>query len=216
MRRGGIKERVKQMLKGFVVASLEIVASTVPARRYIMSMSPFYFCRAFVHLFAFLVAVSAPEAWATHSQANCDQRDKLLSLLSGRPHYEQQALVMMDELPGQGHRLELFMNSGEGGRHSYTLLRIRRGGNQACIVSAGVIASKSQDKRGRSHLNLNDENDPDVFDIVTCHRHYIITRAFVDKDVCDLKERLYGTSSFIVSYGRIHEDHRTLIPWPSN
>lgn len=181
-----------------------------------MSSSPLFFWQAFVHFFAFLVAVSTPEAWATNPRANCDQQDKLIALLSGRPHYERSALVVIDELPGQGHRLELFMNSGEGGHHSYTQLRIHRGGDLACIVSAGVVVRKLQDKQGRSHLILNDENDPDVFDIVTRHGYYVMTRAFVDEDVRAPMELLYGTSSFIVSYGRIVEDHRASIPWPSN
>jgi hypothetical protein len=165
---------------------------------------------------ALLMAIAMPSAWAIHPSEHCDLRDKLVGLFTGKPHYERQAMVMIDELPGEGHHLELFMNSGEGRRHSYTLIRIRRGGNIACIISAGLVGSRSQDQRGRSHLNLNDENDPEVIEIVTCHKHYVMTRTIVEEDVCTLMVGLSSATRFIVSYGRILEDYRASIPWPSN
>jgi len=69
------------------------------------------------------MVVFAPDVSATDPSAVCDKREKLIAKLSDRPHFEREALVLLDGVPGQGHRIELFMNSGEGGRHSYTMLR---------------------------------------------------------------------------------------------
>ncbi len=163
-----------------------------------------------------LMAIDVPEVLATDPSANCDKREKLVAQLSDRPHFEREALVLLDGVPGQGHRIELFLNSGEGGRHSYTMLRTLRGAHQTCIVSAGAIGSSSTDKRARSHLILKDENDNEVFDIITCEGRYVITREFVDEDVCALMEQLFHETKFVVSYGRVLKDNRASIPWPSN
>jgi len=84
---------------------------------------------------------------ATHPENHCDIHDRLVALLAGHPHYERPALVLCDELPAQGHLLELFMNSGERNRHSYTLICTRKDEDVTCIVSAGLIKSKYIDSK---------------------------------------------------------------------
>lgn len=155
-------------------------------------------------------------AKATNPYEVCDGYEALARKLTGKPHYESQALVLQDEMPGQGHRLELFMNSGEGGRHSYTLLRIRREQTKVCIVTAGLVAGKSRDANGYDHLMLEDEMDPVVFDAVTCKGRYVITREPAEQDVCLLAITALADKHVVVSFGQILEDRRAEIPWPGN
>jgi hypothetical protein len=162
-----------------------------------------------------LLAVGV-DAYATDVEKHCDQRSRLVELLIKPPHYEQQALVLQDKMPGQGHRLELFMNSGENGRHSYTMIRTRRNSNRTCIVSAGLVKERHIDRGGREHLKLADENDPDSYEVITCHSYYVITRTFLEEDICDKMIELYGVSSPVASYGDVLEDKRKMIPWPEN
>ncbi len=72
--------------------------------------------RAVAALTIALVLVNAPGAMATDPSKNCATRDQLVPLLTGSVHNERQVLVLEDEMPGQGHSFELFMNRGEGGR----------------------------------------------------------------------------------------------------
>jgi len=160
--------------------------------------------------------LAAPRALATNPEAICQNRDVLASTLVGKPHFEKQALVLKDEMPLQGHQLELFMNSGEGGRHTYTLLRVRRGEKIACILTAGLVAGKSTDTHGQAHLMLEDENDPDTFEVVICSAHYVITRAVIADNVCEDTGKRAAAGRLIASYGRITADNRATIPWPAN
>jgi len=160
--------------------------------------------------------LTAPQAAATDPEAICDNRDVLVSMLVGKPHFERQALVLKDEMPLQGHRLELFMNSGEGGRHSYSLIRVRGGEEIACILTAGLVAGKTKDAQGQAHITLNDENDADIFEIVICPSHYVITRAASTDNVCENTEKRAEAGRLIASYGRIITDNRAAIPWPAN
>ena len=162
------------------------------------------------------VLIAGPEASATDPEAICEPPDVLASMLTGKPHFERQALVLQDEMPGQGHRLELFMNSGEGGRHSYTLLRVRRGEKVACILTAGIVAGRKTDAEGYSHITLNDENDADTFELVDCPSHYVITRSVSKENVCEDTGKRAALGRFIASYGQILKDNRTAIPWPAN
>lgn len=169
---------------------------------------------------AFALLASANPAHATDPEEFCNEHDALVSQLMGKPHYERQALLLADELPSQRHRLELFMNAGEGGRHTYSLLRTRRGGSKACIVSAGLVEKHDRDRYGHNHLTLNDENDPDSFEFVVCDGQYVIYRKTADTkiapsvDVCANVKALTLSPRLVVSYGTIAEDHRADIPWP--
>lgn len=175
-----------------------------------------------ISLPAFLLgaAVTSHPASATDPEEICIEHDALISQLTGKPHFERQALLLMDEIPSQRHRIELFMNSGEGGRHSYSLVRTRRGGSEACIVSAGLVEGRDTDTFGHPHLTLKDENDPETFDFVGCDGRYVMFRTTAltevgeSVDVCENVKALALTPRLVVSYGQIAEDHRAEIPWP--
>jgi len=159
-------------------------------------------------------------AHATDPEELCEDHDKLVAQLTGKPHFERQALLLADELPSQRHRLELFMNAGEGGRHTYSLLRTRRGGNEACLVTAGLIAGRSKDTHGHPHMTLSDENDPEMFEFVGCGGKYVILRSDVEVgpeiDVCESMKTLALTPRVVVSFGTIASDKRPNIPWPKH
>jgi len=171
-------------------------------------------------LLALTLLTTSSAVQATDPEEFCNEHDALVSQLTGKPHYERQALLLADELPSQRHRLELFMNAGEGGRHSYSLLRTRRGGSKACIVSAGLVEKRDRDRYGHNHLTLNDENDPDSFEFVACDGQYVIYRKTADTkigpsvDVCTNVKDLTLSPRLVVSYGTIAEDNRADIPWP--
>lgn len=173
-----------------------------------------------VGLLAFALLVPASPAQATDPEEFCNEHDTLVSQLTGKPHYERQALLLADELPSQRHRLELFMNAGEGGRHTYSLLRTRRGGSRACIVSAGLVTKHTRDRHGHNHLTLADENDPYSFEFVSCDEQYVIYRKSAvtqiepSVDVCANVEALTLSPRLVVSHGRITKDNRAEIPWP--
>lgn len=175
--------------------------------------SPVYVLLATLLLFA-----GSQSARATDPEEWCNEHDTLVAQLTGKPHYERRALLLADELPSQHHRLELFMNAGEGGRHTYSLLRTRRGGNETCIVTAGLIEGRTMDKHGHPHITLNDENDPEMFEFVGCDGRYVILRSGVDVgseiDVCKSMETLAQTPRVVVSFGKIAQDRRSEIPWP--
>lgn len=169
----------------------------------------------------FLVAIvlfAGTSAHATDPEELCEQHDKLVAHLTGKPHFERQALLLADELPSQRHRLELFMNAGEGGRHTYSLLRTRRGGNETCLVTAGLVAGRSRDSYGHPHISLRDENDPEMFEFVGCDGKYVILRSDVEIgpeiDVCASMQTLAKTPRVVVSFGTIANDNRSGIPWP--
>lgn len=159
-------------------------------------------------------------AHATDPEDLCNSHDTLVGQLTGKPHYERQALVLKDEIPSQRHDLELFMNAGEGGRHSYSLIRTRRNAEETCIVSAGLVGDRSKDRQGHPQMLLRDENDPDVFRFTTCNGYYVMTRTGPnvtvgpDVDVCAEVKALSHTPRLVVSYGRIVTDNRDHIPWP--
>lgn len=171
-----------------------------------------------VLLIALAMSAAGSDAHATDPEELCNDHDTLVSQLTGKPHFERQALLLKDELPSQRHRLELFMNAGEGGRHTYSLLRTRRGHTEACIVTAGLIAGRTQDKFGHPHMMLNDENDPETFEFVGCDGRYVILRSGIDVgpeiDICKNMETLARTPRVVVSFGQIAQDHRSEIPWP--
>ncbi|GAB4226333.1 MAG: hypothetical protein Kow0032_03770 [Methyloligellaceae bacterium] len=164
--------------------------------------------------FLLLAAGSAGVAQATDPKAICDEREKIVALLDGKPHFERQVFVLQDEYPGQGHRLELFANDGEGGRYSYSLLRIRKGGNIACILTAGLVSGRQRDAHGNLHVTLNDEIDPDTFQVVVCGAGYVITKGIVKANVCESPQRLEYPDGFVASFGRILQDHREDVSWP--
>jgi hypothetical protein len=158
-----------------------------------------------------LVLLAANIAWATHPEEECVPRPQWESLLTGPPHYERLVLVLQDQMPSQGHRLELFAATGRQGRASYTLLRSRTGETRSCIVSAGVLGDATVDARGLRHQQLLDEADPDRFDIITCHGHYVITRTFTEVEICNRMIELYGTPAPVVSYGNVERDERPML-----
>lgn len=160
-----------------------------------------------------LTVLSAVPARATDPRWTCGTHDGLAATLTGKPHYERQVLVMQDAMPGQGHRFELFLNDGGTDRHSYTLLRTRKGTGRTCIVSAGLANGNRTDERHRAHIQLTDENDPDIYTIIICEKVYVITRFVSDERMCDSVHAVYGTKDKVSSYGRILEDHRDVIPW---
>ncbi len=158
-----------------------------------------------------LLAVSllyALDGHATHPRKHCDVRDRLVGLFTAHPHHERLALVLRDEKSGQGHRLELFMNNGEGGRHSYTLIRIRQNEDKACIVSAGLVGADYGDRSGCEYLELFDENDPDIYDLVTCYSYFMVVRTFPEQELRDRLLELFGYTALIASFGPIAEDNR--------
>jgi hypothetical protein len=161
-------------------------------------------------------------ALATDPEELCNAHDTLVEQLSGKPHYERQALILKDEIPSQRHDLELFMNAGEGGRHSYSLIRTRRNAERTCIVSAGLIGDPSKDRQGHPQMLLRDENDPEIFRFTTCNGLYVLTRTGPnvkvgpDVDVCANVKALSHTPRLVVSYGRIVTDNRDQIPWPEH
>lgn len=169
-------------------------------------------------LTAIVVLAAGSVAHATDPEELCTDHDKLVEQLTGKPHFERQALLLADELPSQRHRLELFMNAGEGGRHTYSLLRTRRGGDESCIVTAGLVAGRTKDKHGHPHMTLNDENDPEKFEFVGCDGRYVILRTEVEIgpeiDVCKNMKTLARTPRVVVSFGKIASDNRSGIPWP--
>lgn len=183
-----------------------------------MLRTPCSTLRCFAGFLSFLLLISTSPAHATDPEELCNEHDILVSQLTGKPHYERRALLLADELPSQRHRLELFMNAGEGGRHTYSLLRTRRGGNETCIVTAGLIAGRTMDKHGHPHITLNDENDPEMFEFIGCDGRYVILRSGIDVsteiDICKNVETLAQTPRVVVSFGRIALDRRSEIPWP--
>ena len=150
---------------------------------------------------------------ATDPRQTCGPHDGLAATLTGKPHFERQVLKLQDAMPGQGHLFELFMSRGPDSRHSYTLLRTRKDTGRTCIVSAGLAEGRRDDDRFRAHIRLRDENDPDIYTIVTCKKLYMITRSVSDESLCDKVHAVYGTRDKVASYGRIMEDHRDDIPW---
>lgn len=153
---------------------------------------------------------------ASHPGKHCDSHDRLVALLVGYPHYERQALVLRDELPSQGHLLELFMNSGEHSRHSYTLIRTREHDGKACIVSAGLVHDKKIDNRDCENLSLADENHPDIYNVMICQSVCNITRTFIEGDVSEKMFELYGSKSLVAAYGQILENNLMSISWPKD
>lgn len=158
-----------------------------------------------------LFAISGSTGLATDPERHCAPRDRLVPLLTGKPHNEKQALVLKDQMPSQGHLFELFLNRGEGGRHSFTLIRTRRGAKITCIVSAGLVDRPYTDERDRAHLVLKDEGHPEALDIITCEGLYVITKKFEEKKICKYLMELYGADSVVVSYGRIVIDRREYV-----
>lgn len=157
---------------------------------------------------AILPILRASPALATHPEHHCASYDRLVASLTGKPHYERRGLVLKDEMSGQGGQFELFANSGEGGRNSYTLIRTRPGSRLTCIVTAGLVGASYIDNFGRTHLLLRDENDPDTFDVITYEHLYVITRTFEDPDIAAYLLDRYEIEALIVSYGKILDDRR--------
>lgn len=152
--------------------------------------------------------LSGGAAKATDPNRHCNFHDLLLEDLRGPPHFERRVLILRDKMPDQGHRFALFMNKGERGRHSYTLLRTRRGKKTTCIVSAGLIGETSVDEDGHKNVELIDENDPETFTLTTRDNSYEIIRSFEEEWISDIMLEWFGTRTPVVSYGRIMEDHR--------
>lgn len=163
---------------------------------------------------------SIRQAHATDPEEYCGEHDALVSLLIGKPHFERRALLLKDELPSQRHKFELFMSTGESGLHTYSLVRTRRGGSEACIVTTGVIKTPDKDRFGHPHLTLVDENDPDIFEYIGCDGRYVILRKSTGLavgagvDICASVRTLAHTPRLVVSYGTVTQDNRSEIPWP--
>lgn len=155
----------------------------------------------------------APAARATDPSLHCGTREDLVKLLTGKPHFESEVLLLRDEMPGQGHRFDLYLHRDVKGRHSYSLVRTHNKTGKACIVSAGLAEGVREDEDERAHIQLNDENDAVIYTIVTCHKIYLIARGTADESICDAVHTVYGTSDKVASYGRIIEDHRDAVSW---
>lgn len=158
-----------------------------------------------------LVLLAIEVAWATHPEEECAPRPQWESLLTGPPHYERLVLVLQDRMPGQGHRLELFTATGRQGRASYTLIRTRTGETRSCIVTAGLLGAATVDAQGLRHQQLLDETDPDLFDVITSHDLYVITRTFAEEEIGERMIERYGTPAPVVSYGHVERDERPLL-----